>query len=89
MNAVSGKASPGKALDSGLCGAQAPHESLSAGQPPATLGEGKIMVRPEEVGLSSERLARIRPAVGKHIGDDKIAGFGFPAGCILALQCRP
>jgi CubicO group peptidase (beta-lactamase class C family) len=32
------------------------------------------MVSPEEVGLSSERLARIRPAVEKHIGDDKIAG---------------
>ena len=32
------------------------------------------MISPEEVGLSSERLARIRPAVGKHIGDDKIAG---------------
>jgi CubicO group peptidase (beta-lactamase class C family) len=35
---------------------------------------GKIMISPEEVGLSSERLARIRPVVGKHIGDDKIAG---------------
>jgi CubicO group peptidase (beta-lactamase class C family) len=35
---------------------------------------GKIMISPEEVGLSSERLARIRPAVSKHIGDDKIAG---------------
>jgi CubicO group peptidase (beta-lactamase class C family) len=32
------------------------------------------MISPEEVGLSSERLARIRPAVSKHIGDDKIAG---------------
>jgi CubicO group peptidase (beta-lactamase class C family) len=32
------------------------------------------MVSPEEVGLSSERLARIRPAIGKYISDDKIAG---------------
>ena len=32
------------------------------------------MIRPEEVGLSSERLARIRPAIGKHVGDGKIAG---------------
>jgi CubicO group peptidase (beta-lactamase class C family) len=32
------------------------------------------MIGPEEVGLSSERLARIRPAVGQHVGDDKIAG---------------
>jgi CubicO group peptidase (beta-lactamase class C family) len=32
------------------------------------------MVSPEKVGLSFERLARIRPAVEKHIGDDKIAG---------------
>ena len=31
------------------------------------------MVSPESVGMSSERLARIRPAVEKHIGDDKIA----------------
>ena len=32
------------------------------------------MISPENVGLSSERLARIRPAVEKYIGDDKIAG---------------
>jgi CubicO group peptidase (beta-lactamase class C family) len=32
------------------------------------------MVRPESVGMSSERLARIRPALEKHIGEDKIAG---------------
>ncbi len=32
------------------------------------------MISPEKVGMSSERLARIRPAVEKHIGDDKIAG---------------
>lgn len=29
---------------------------------------------PEKVGLSSERLVRIRPAIEKHIADDKIAG---------------
>ena len=32
------------------------------------------MNEPEKVGLSSERLARIRPAIEKHIADDKIAG---------------
>ena len=32
------------------------------------------MPSPETVGLSSERLARIRPAIEKHIGDGKIAG---------------
>lgn len=32
------------------------------------------MISPEKVGLSSERLARIRPVVEKHIGDDKITG---------------
>lgn len=32
------------------------------------------MINPEAVGLSSERLARIQPAIQKHIGDDKIAG---------------
>ena len=31
-------------------------------------------VRPESVGLSSERLARIRPAVEQSIGPTKIAG---------------
>ena len=30
------------------------------------------MTSPESAGMSSERLARIRPAVEKHIGDDKI-----------------
>jgi CubicO group peptidase (beta-lactamase class C family) len=32
------------------------------------------MTRPEAVGLSSERLARVQPAMEKHIGDDRIAG---------------
>jgi len=32
------------------------------------------MISPEKVGLSSERLERIRPVIEKHIGDDKIAG---------------
>ncbi|GAI55652.1 unnamed protein product, partial [marine sediment metagenome] len=32
------------------------------------------MISPEKVGLSSERLGRIRPVIEKHIGDDKIAG---------------
>jgi len=32
------------------------------------------MVSPETVGLSSERLARIRPGIDKHIGSDKMAG---------------
>ena len=32
------------------------------------------MINPEKVGLSRERLARIRPAMEKHIGGDKIAG---------------
>lgn len=32
------------------------------------------MIRPEKVGLSSERLARIRPAIEKHVGETKIAG---------------
>ena len=30
--------------------------------------------RSESVGLSSERLARIGPAVSKYVGDDKLAG---------------
>lgn len=33
-----------------------------------------MVISPEKVGLSSERLARIRPVIEKHIGDDKIAG---------------
>lgn len=32
------------------------------------------MIRPENVGVSSERLARIRPVIEKHVADDKIAG---------------
>jgi CubicO group peptidase (beta-lactamase class C family) len=32
------------------------------------------MTTPEAVGLSSERLARVRPAIERSIGDDKIAG---------------
>lgn len=32
------------------------------------------MVSPESVGMSSERLARVRPAVEKHVGSDKLAG---------------
>jgi len=32
------------------------------------------MIRPENVGMSSERLARIRPGIKKHISPDKIAG---------------
>jgi CubicO group peptidase (beta-lactamase class C family) len=32
------------------------------------------MTPPEAVGLSSERLARVRPALEKHIGPHKIAG---------------
>jgi len=31
-------------------------------------------VRPESLGFSSERLARIQPAVEKHIGEEKLAG---------------
>jgi CubicO group peptidase (beta-lactamase class C family) len=32
------------------------------------------MTTPEAVGLSSERLARVRPALEKYVGDDKLAG---------------
>jgi CubicO group peptidase (beta-lactamase class C family) len=32
------------------------------------------MISPTKVGLSPERLARIKPAIEKHIGKDKIAG---------------
>ena len=48
------------------------------------------MISPEEVGLSSERLTRIRPAVGKHIGDDKIAGAVMLVarrGKVVHLEC--
>ena len=31
-------------------------------------------MNPEEVGMSIERLARIRPVLEKYIADDKIAG---------------
>ena len=33
-----------------------------------------IVIEPESVGMSSQRLARIRPAMERHIGADKIAG---------------
>jgi CubicO group peptidase (beta-lactamase class C family) len=36
--------------------------------------EHTMNVRPEKVGFSSERLARIGPAVAKHIGEEKLAG---------------
>ena len=48
------------------------------------------MISPEEVGLSSERLARIRPAVGKHVADDKIAGavtLVARRGEVVHLEC--
>ena len=32
------------------------------------------MINPGEVGISAERLARIRPVMEKHVGDDKMAG---------------
>ena len=32
------------------------------------------MKNPEDVGLSSERLARVRPALAKYVVDDKVAG---------------
>jgi hypothetical protein len=32
------------------------------------------MITPKKVGLSSERLARIRPGIEKHLGPDKLAG---------------
>lgn len=32
------------------------------------------MINPEEVGMSAERLARIRPALEKYVADDKVAG---------------
>jgi CubicO group peptidase (beta-lactamase class C family) len=48
------------------------------------------MTSPAEVGLSSERLARIRPAISKHIGDDKIAGavtLVARRGRVVHLEC--
>jgi CubicO group peptidase (beta-lactamase class C family) len=45
--------------------------TVKGGQEQAT---EEMMMRAEKVGMSSERLARIRPAVAQHIGDDKIAG---------------
>ena len=44
-------------------------------------------VRPEKVGLSSERLARIGPAVEKHIGEEKLAGeFGQGFAFLVSHQ---
>jgi CubicO group peptidase (beta-lactamase class C family) len=46
--------------------------------------------RAEHVRLSPERLARIRPAVEKHIGDDKIAGavtLVARRGKVVHLEC--
>ena len=48
------------------------------------------MASPEEVGLSSERLARIRPVVDKDVGDDKIAGavtLVARRGEVVHLEC--
>jgi len=48
------------------------------------------MTSPEEVGLSSERLARIDPTVNKHISDDKIVGavtLLFRRGEVVHLEC--
>ena len=32
------------------------------------------MIEPEKLGFSSERLQRVKPAVEKHVGEDKLAG---------------
>lgn len=48
------------------------------------------MKSPEELGLSSRRLARIIPTVNKHIGDDKVVGavtLLFRKGEIVHLEC--
>ena len=48
------------------------------------------MTRPEEVGMSSERLARIRPAMEKHVSDDKLAGavtLLARRGEVIHLEC--
>lgn len=48
------------------------------------------MTRPEAVGLSSERLARIRPTVHKYVADDKIAGvvtLVARRGEVVHLEC--
>ena len=48
------------------------------------------MIRPEAVGLSSDRLARIRPAIEKHVADDKIAGvvtLVARRGEVVHLEC--
>jgi CubicO group peptidase (beta-lactamase class C family) len=48
------------------------------------------MTRPEAVGLSSDRLARIRPAIEKHVADDKIAGvvtLVARRGEVVHLEC--
>ena len=42
------------------------------------------IVSPEEVGLASDRLGRIRPAIEKHIGEDRLAG----AVTLLARKAR-
>lgn len=48
------------------------------------------MIRPEKVGLSSERLARIPPGIEKHVGPDKLAGVVTllaRRGEIVHLEC--
>jgi len=48
------------------------------------------MTHPEAVGLSSARLARIRPAVAKYVADDKIAGvvtLVARRGEVVHLEC--
>jgi CubicO group peptidase (beta-lactamase class C family) len=48
------------------------------------------MIEPEYVGMSSERLTRIRPTMEKHIGDDKMAGavtLIARRGKVVHLEC--
>ena len=48
------------------------------------------MTGPEAVGLSSERLARVRPAIERHIADEKIAGavtLVARRGEVVHLEC--
>ena len=47
---------------------------LAAAWPGATLAGSLPTAKPEDVGLSSERLARIGPAMQKHIDAGEIAG---------------
>ncbi len=47
---------------------------IAAAWPSATLAGSLPTARPEEVGLSSERLARIGPAMQRHIDAGEIAG---------------